>query len=300
MVGFDVDLLDLLAKDLGLKQDVVNIEWAQVTSGAAFKAKKCDVGMGAMTITDGAAGRDQHHRPVHGRHPGAAGQEGRRPTRRLADLKGKKVGVQADTTGKDYADERPRRIGYQVIPFNDLALQVNNVKSGRVDAGDQRQRRALRLRQGQPGHDRGHRVRHRRAVRLRRAEGRQRPEADRRSSTRCWPRPRPTASTTRSTRSGSGLSRRSERARRHQSYRKGLSPRQRAQRSRLIQYAVLVVLVLVAAFAADWGQIGSRVLQAGARQVDVRGRPADRRLSRPWSTRPARSSSAWPAAPCWR
>ena len=39
--------------------------------------------------------------------------------------------------------------------------------------------------------------------------------------------------------------------------RKGLSPRQRAQRSRWIQYAVLVVLVLVAAFSADWGQIVS-------------------------------------------
>ncbi|WP_433160854.1 amino acid ABC transporter permease [Kribbella sp. CA-247076] len=39
--------------------------------------------------------------------------------------------------------------------------------------------------------------------------------------------------------------------------RKGLSPRQRAQRSRWIQYAVLVVVALVAAFSADWGQIGS-------------------------------------------
>ncbi len=37
--------------------------------------------------------------------------------------------------------------------------------------------------------------------------------------------------------------------------RRGLSPRQRAQRSRLIQYAILIVLAAVAAFAADWGQI---------------------------------------------
>jgi polar amino acid transport system permease protein len=37
--------------------------------------------------------------------------------------------------------------------------------------------------------------------------------------------------------------------------RKGLSPRQRAQRSRWIQYAILVVLVLLAVFTADWGQI---------------------------------------------
>ncbi|GAB2670039.1 amino acid ABC transporter permease [Kribbella swartbergensis] len=39
--------------------------------------------------------------------------------------------------------------------------------------------------------------------------------------------------------------------------RKGLSPRQRAQRSRWIQYAILVVLLVVAAVSADWRQIGS-------------------------------------------
>ncbi|WP_329002234.1 amino acid ABC transporter permease [Kribbella sp. NBC_00709] len=39
--------------------------------------------------------------------------------------------------------------------------------------------------------------------------------------------------------------------------RRGLSPRQRAQRSRGIQYAVLIVIVVVAAFTANWGQIAS-------------------------------------------
>jgi polar amino acid transport system substrate-binding protein len=53
----------------------------------------------------------------------------------LADLKGKKVGAQADTTGKKYADDNAAKYGYQVVVFNDLALQENNVKSGRVDAG---------------------------------------------------------------------------------------------------------------------------------------------------------------------
>src|SRR5690606_38703653 len=39
VVGFDVDMLDLLAEDLGVKQHVINLgEWNQVTSGAAFRA----------------------------------------------------------------------------------------------------------------------------------------------------------------------------------------------------------------------------------------------------------------------
>jgi polar amino acid transport system permease protein len=39
--------------------------------------------------------------------------------------------------------------------------------------------------------------------------------------------------------------------------RPGLSPRQRARRSRGIQYAILVVIVAVAAFTANWGQIAN-------------------------------------------
>ncbi|GAA0926526.1 amino acid ABC transporter permease [Kribbella koreensis] len=38
--------------------------------------------------------------------------------------------------------------------------------------------------------------------------------------------------------------------------RRGLSPRQRSQRWRLAQYAVLAALVVVAIFSADWKQIG--------------------------------------------
>ncbi|WP_410784790.1 transporter substrate-binding domain-containing protein [Kribbella sp. C-35] len=133
VVGFDVDLLDLVAQDLGLEQDVVNIEWAQVTSGAAFQAKKCDMGMGAMTITPErqaaisitAPYMDATQVLMAKKDSGITG---------LADLKGKKIGAQADTTGKKYADDNKAQFGYTVIPFNDLAIQTNNVKSGRVDA----------------------------------------------------------------------------------------------------------------------------------------------------------------------
>ncbi|MEI8412730.1 MULTISPECIES: ABC transporter substrate-binding protein [unclassified Kribbella] len=133
VVGFDVDLLDLVAKDLGLEQEVVNIEWAQVTSGAGFKAKKCDMGMGAMTITPERQAAISITDPYMDatqvlmvkKDSGIKG---------LEDLKGKKIGAQADTTGKKYADDNKAQFGYTVIPFPDLAIQTNNVKSGRVDA----------------------------------------------------------------------------------------------------------------------------------------------------------------------
>ncbi len=134
VVGFDVDLLGLVAKDLGVEQDVVNIEWAQVTSGAAFKAKKCDMGMGAMTITPERQAAISITDPYMDATQVLLVKKDS-GIKTLADLKGKKVGAQADTTGKKYADDNAAKYGYQVVVFNDLALQENNVKSGRVDAG---------------------------------------------------------------------------------------------------------------------------------------------------------------------
>jgi polar amino acid transport system substrate-binding protein len=133
VVGFDVDLLDLVAKDLGVEQDVVNIEWAQVTSGAAFAAKKCDMGMGAMTITPERQAAISITDPYMDATQVLMAKKDS-GIKSLADLRGKKIGAQADTTGKKYADENAKANGYTVIPFNDLALQENNVKSGRVDA----------------------------------------------------------------------------------------------------------------------------------------------------------------------
>ncbi|TWD74953.1 amino acid ABC transporter substrate-binding protein (PAAT family) [Kribbella amoyensis] len=133
VVGFDVDLLDLVAQDLGVEQEVVNIEWAQVTSGAAFQAKKCDMGMGAMTITPERQAAISITSPYMDATQVLMTKKDA-PIKGLADLKGKKIGVQADTTGKKYADDNAKQYGYEVVVFNDLALQENNVKSGRVDA----------------------------------------------------------------------------------------------------------------------------------------------------------------------
>ena len=133
VVGFDVDLLDLLAKDLGIEQEVISIEWAQVTSGAAYQAKKCDMGMGAMTINASRKAAIGISDPYMDATQVLLVKKGA-PYKSLEDLKGKKVGVQADTTGKDYADAASKKLGFEVVVFNDLALQTNNVKSGRVDA----------------------------------------------------------------------------------------------------------------------------------------------------------------------
>ena len=44
-------LADVIAKKLGVTQKIVDIDFGQITSGAVFAAKKCDMGAAAITIT---------------------------------------------------------------------------------------------------------------------------------------------------------------------------------------------------------------------------------------------------------
>lgn len=133
VVGFDVSMLDLLANALDVEQKVVDIEWSQITSGAAFAAGKCEVGFGAMTITEERANSVDFSDPYFNATQAllvrtADGYSS------LADLDGKKLGVQTDTTGQIYAQENAEEYGYEIVVFDDSITGFLAVSSGKVDA----------------------------------------------------------------------------------------------------------------------------------------------------------------------
>lgn len=134
VVGFDVDLLDLLAEDLGVEQEVLNVgEWEQVTSGAVFAADRCDIGMGAMTITEERAQALHISDPYFDATQALIAQTGS-GIQGLEDLEGELVGVQTGTTGQDYGEEHAEEFGYTTQNFEDLALQLNALKAGQIAA----------------------------------------------------------------------------------------------------------------------------------------------------------------------
>lgn len=133
VVGFDVDMIGLVSKELGLKQTTVDVDWNQVTSGAAFKAKKCDLGMGGMTITPERQKAILISEPYFNATQ-AMLVKSAAPYKGLADLKGKKVGVQSDTTGAAYGNKNAKKYDFEVVTFDDSSIEANAVKSGRVDA----------------------------------------------------------------------------------------------------------------------------------------------------------------------
>jgi len=133
VVGFDVDILNLLAKKLGVKEKVISIDWNQITSGAVFAARKCDVAMGGETITKKRAQVVLFSDPYFDATQVLLVKKGSGISG-LADLKGKRLGVQTDTTGQIYADKRASKYGYTTVIFSDVALETSAVSAGAVAA----------------------------------------------------------------------------------------------------------------------------------------------------------------------
>ena len=132
VVGFDVDIMDLVAKKLGVTQEIVDIDFAQLTSGAVFAAKKCDAAAGAVTITDARKQAVLFSDPYFTATQALLVKKGS-GIKSLADLKGKKLGVQTDTTGKEYAEKNKDANGYEIVVFDDMPSSLAAVLAGRVD-----------------------------------------------------------------------------------------------------------------------------------------------------------------------
>jgi polar amino acid transport system substrate-binding protein len=169
-VGFDVDLMDLVAKDLALEQTIVNTPFETIETGQAMATGKCDIAAAGMTITEERDKVIDFSDPYFNATQALLTKKGAGYDS-LESLEGKTLGVQIGTTGQEYANDNAPE-GVELKVFEDLALLLEAVKNGSIDA-------AINDR-AEPGHrdDRG--VRHRRAVRLRRRRGRERGPARRR------------------------------------------------------------------------------------------------------------------------
>lgn len=134
IVGFDVDLVDLVAKEIGAEQEIFDTPFEGIETGEAFNRGDCDVAAAAMTITDERAKVmdfsdgyfDANQALLVKKDSGIES---------LEDLKGKTLGVQANTTGEDYAKKNKDKFGYKIKQYEDVALEQTAVKTGQIDAG---------------------------------------------------------------------------------------------------------------------------------------------------------------------
>jgi len=129
--GFDVDIVAEVAKDLGVELEVVDTPFEGIQTGEDLSTDKCDVAAAGMTITD-VREEALDFSDAYFEATQALMVKADSDIATLADLEGKKLGVQAATTGEIYAeDEAP---GAELVQFEDLALLQTAVQTGQVDA----------------------------------------------------------------------------------------------------------------------------------------------------------------------
>ena len=131
IVGFDVDMIDLVAKKLGVEQAIVDTPFEGIQSGEDLNARKCDIAAAAMTITPEREQKIAFSDPYFDANQALLVKKGS-GIKSLEDLQGQTLGVQSGTTGKMYAEENAK--GVELKDYEDVALELTSVKSGQVPA----------------------------------------------------------------------------------------------------------------------------------------------------------------------
>ncbi|MER7681786.1 transporter substrate-binding domain-containing protein [Streptomyces sp. NPDC096934] len=129
--GFDVSLIDLVAKDLGVKQDIVDTPFENFKTGAFLNSGQCDLAAAGMTITPERKKNVDFSDPYF-EATQAVLVDKKSGIDSLAGLKakGKKLGAQAQTTGEDYA----RKQGFDPVSFESSDAVLNGLRTGQVQA----------------------------------------------------------------------------------------------------------------------------------------------------------------------
>ncbi|WP_262774875.1 transporter substrate-binding domain-containing protein [Brevibacterium permense] len=131
VVGFDVDIVDAVAKKLGVEQEIINTSFETITSGAEFNQNKCDVAAAATTITPEREEATDFSEPYFDANQAILTKADKTAKDEKA-LKDFKIAAQAGTTGLDYATEHFK--DSEVITYEDLPLSLEALKTGQVDA----------------------------------------------------------------------------------------------------------------------------------------------------------------------
>jgi len=129
VVGLDMDIVNEVAKDLGVEMAIKITLFEGIQSGEDLNSSNCDVVASGITINDVREAKMDFSEPYFDADQGLLVPAGS-SLASAEDLAGLTVGVQQATTGADYATEQ----GLETLEFEDLGLQIEALRSGQVDA----------------------------------------------------------------------------------------------------------------------------------------------------------------------
>lgn len=130
--GFDVDLVNEIAKELGVtpdyKKEIFDTLIPTLKAGG-----KIDMIMSAMTIKPERQAEIDFSDPYFDSNQSITMKKGGTYTK-PADLAGKKVGVQSGTTGDQWAQENLKPAGAEVVALKGTTEVIEALTAGNIDA----------------------------------------------------------------------------------------------------------------------------------------------------------------------
>lgn len=113
--GFDVEVMQAVADELGLEMEFVATGFTAITSGSAMAANQCDIAASAITITDEREEAVDFADPYFDADQSLLVKNDS-GFASLDDLVGSNLGVQSGTTGEKYAQDNAPE-GVEIISY---------------------------------------------------------------------------------------------------------------------------------------------------------------------------------------
>lgn len=129
IVGFDIDVANYIAKELGMELKIVNMKFDGLIG--ALAAKQVDLVIAGMTITEERKMSVNFSDPYYDASQVIVVRADDTSVNKRDDLKGKIIAVQLGTTGADAAAEVE---GAQVKPFPKVNEAFMSLKNSQADA----------------------------------------------------------------------------------------------------------------------------------------------------------------------
>lgn len=130
VVGFDIAMMDKAAKRLGVEQEVIDIDFDPIRSGAALNSGKCDVAAAGITITEERKKNVSFSDPYFDEALTLMSRKDK-PVATLDEARAGnlRVGVLVGTTSMQVAVDK----GIEPQEYKDSGKQLIALQSGRVD-----------------------------------------------------------------------------------------------------------------------------------------------------------------------
>ncbi|SEM78513.1 basic amino acid ABC transporter substrate-binding protein [Lihuaxuella thermophila] len=129
--GFDVDIMQAVAKAAGFKVEIRHTGWDPLFEG--IDSGKVDAGISAITITEERKKKYDFSEPYFDAKQLILVPADSSVTS-LKDLNGKKIGVQSATTGETVVQEAFGKTYPNLKGYDDTPAAIEDLKLGRVDA----------------------------------------------------------------------------------------------------------------------------------------------------------------------